>query len=160
MGGISLAENSRNRTRNEAIERIESYILKNKMAPHDKIPSERDLCELWDFNRTTLRSAIQHLVIEGKLYQKKGSGTYVAKEKLIRNLQDLKSLATVVRENQLILENQILSQEKIESNKQITRKLHLPLGHQVFALSRLRSINGEPITIETSFMDYVIGFPI
>ena len=64
-----MGENYGNRTRNEAIEKIESYIIKNKLAPHEKIPSERDLCEMWDFNRTTLRSAIQHLIIEGKLYR-------------------------------------------------------------------------------------------
>jgi len=148
-----LGENYGNRTRNEAIEKIESYIIKNKLAPHEKIPSERDLCEMWDFNRTTLRSAIQHLIIEGKLYQKKGSGTYIAKEKLERNLQDLKSLATVVRESNQTLRNRVLSQEKIESNKQITKKLHLALGHKVFALSRLRYIDEEAVTIETSFMD-------
>lgn len=154
MGGISLSEKNGNRSRDEAIEKIEYYIIKNKLVPHAKIPSERDLCEMWGFNRTTLRSAIQRLVVEGKLYQKKGSGTYVAKPKLVRNLQDLRSLSKEVNENGQTINNKVLSTEIMESNKQTTKKLHLPLGHKVYALTRLRYIDGEPATIETSFMDY------
>lgn len=143
-----------NRSRDEAIEKIEYYIISNKLVPHSKIPSERDMCEMWGFNRTTLRSAIQRLVVEGKLYQKIGSGTYVAKPKLVRNLQDLRALSTEVNENGQTLTNKILSVDIIESNKQTTKKLHLPLGHKVYALTRLRYIDEEPATIETSFMDY------
>jgi GntR family transcriptional regulator len=154
MGGISLSEKNRNRSRDEAIEKIEYYIIKNRLAPHAKIPSERDLCEMWGFNRTTLRTAIQRLVIEGKLYQKKSSGTYIAKPKLVRNLQDLRSLSREVKENGQTINNKVLSTEIMESNKQTTKKLHLSLGHKVYALTRLRYIDGEPATIETSFMDY------
>lgn len=149
-----MKEQYGNRSRDEAIEIIEYYIIKNELAPHEKIPSERDLCEMWGFNRTTLRSAIQRLVVEGKLYQKKGSGTYVATPKLVRNLQDLRSLSVEVRNNKQTLKSKVLSAEIIESNKQTTKKLHLPLGRKVYALTRLRYIDEEPVTIETSFMDY------
>lgn len=149
-----MKEKGRNRSRDEAIEKIEYYIIKNDLQPHAKIPSERDLCEMWGFNRTTLRSAIQRLVVEGKLYQKKGSGTYVASPKLVRNLQDLKSLSAEVRDCGQSLTSKILSADVIESNKQTTKKLHLPLGHKVFALTRVRYIDNEPVTVETSFLDY------
>ncbi|ERI93925.1 UbiC transcription regulator-associated domain protein [Clostridiales bacterium oral taxon 876 str. F0540] len=148
-----MSERNVNRSRDEAIEKIEYYIIKNKLTPHAKIPSERDLCELWGFNRTTLRSAIQRLVVEGKLYQKKGSGTYVAVPKLVRNLQDLRSLSKEVSENGQNLASEVLSADIIECNKQITKKLHVPLGHKIYALTRLRFIDDEPATIETSFMD-------
>ncbi|OPJ63101.1 GntR family transcriptional regulator [Clostridium oryzae] len=143
-----------NRSRDEAMEKIEYYIMKNELVPHEKLPSERDMCDMWNFNRTTLRSAIQRLITEGRLYQKKGSGTYVADPKLVRNLQDLRSLSTLVRENGGILTNKLLSVEVIESNKQTTKKLHLPLGHKVYALTRLRYVDEEPVTIESCFMDY------
>lgn len=153
-GGVTLKAMYRNSSRDEATEKIEYYIINNNLVPHAKIPSERDLCELWSFNRTTLRSAIQRLIVEGKLYQKKGSGTYVAKPKIIRNLQDLRALSSLVEENGQTLTNRVLSVDIIESNKQITRKLHLPLGHKVYVLTRLRYIDGEPVTIESCFMDY------
>jgi GntR family transcriptional regulator len=120
-----LEEKSRNRPRDEATEKIEAYIIKNKLEPHTKIPSERDLCEMWDFNRTTLRSAIKRLIVEGKLYQKMGSGTYVAEPKITRNLQDLKALSTLVKDYGHTLTSRVLSVDIIESNKQTTQK-HTP----------------------------------
>ncbi|WP_291575673.1 GntR family transcriptional regulator [Clostridium sp. UBA4548] len=149
-----MEEKYKNHFRDEAIEKIEYYIIKNKIRPHEKIPSERDLCEMWGFNRTTLRFAIQRLVIEGKLYQKKGSGTYVSEPKVIRNLQNLSSLSEEVRSNNKTLTSKILDYRVIESNKETTKKLHLTLGSKIFVLTRLRYIDEEPVTIETSFMDY------
>ena len=154
IGGISLKDTYRNRSRDEATEKIEYYIIKNKLAPHTKILSEREMCVLWELNRTTLRSAIKRLMVEGKLYQKKGSGTYVAQPKLTRNLQDITALSVVAKHNGRTITNKVLSVDITETNKQLTQKLQLPLGHKVLALTRLRYIDGEPVTIENSFMDY------
>ena len=49
------------RPRDEATEYIECYILEKNLPPHAKLPSERDMCSMWGFNRTTLRSAISTL---------------------------------------------------------------------------------------------------
>lgn len=142
------------RTRDEAREIIESFIIKNKMKPHTKLPSERDMCDMWNFNRTTLRSAIKRLVIEGKLYQIEGSGTYVAEPKIIRNLQDLKSMSEFIEERHLNLTSKVISFDIIEAYKRITKKLHVTLGHKVYVLTRLRLIEEEPVAIEISFLDY------
>ena len=56
----------KSRPRNEATERIEFYISSNNLPPYSRIPSERDMCEMWNINRTTLRSAIRRLINEGK----------------------------------------------------------------------------------------------
>lgn len=149
-----MEKKKQNRSRDEAVEKIECYIIENKLAPHTKLPSERDMCDMWNFNRTTLRSAIQRLINENKLYSKRGSGTFVAQPKLIRNLQDLKAFSTLVKENGQTQTNRVLSFDVIESNKKITQKLHIPLGHKVYVLSRLRFIDKEPAIIETSFLDY------
>lgn len=149
-----MEDQYKNRSRDEAIEKLEYYIHKNKLKPHDKLPSERDFCEMWGFNRTTLRFAIQRLIIEGKLYQKKGSGTYVAEPKIVRNLQNLRSLSEEVINNDKTLTSEVLDFRVIESNKETTKSLHLPLGKKVYVMSRLRFIDEEPFTIETSFMNY------
>lgn len=157
-----MNEKDRNRSRDEAIEKIEYHIIKNKLEPDEKIPSERDMCTMWGFNRTTLRASIQRLVVEGKLYQKKGSGTYIAKPKFIRELQDIKSLSEQVKEKKQVLTNKLISMDIIESNDQATqksklhliKKLNIPLGNKIYALTRLRLIDGEPVTIETSFISY------
>ena len=80
-------------SRDHATELVESYILDMGLRPGDRLPSERDMCRMWDLNRTTLRNAIQRLVSDGVLYCRMGSGTYVAQPKLVRNLQDVKGFS-------------------------------------------------------------------
>ena len=76
------------RPREEATELIECYIRRMDLQPYERLPSERELCQLWNLNRSTLRNAIRKLTEEGRLYSVKGSGTYIAPSKLERNLQD------------------------------------------------------------------------
>ncbi len=149
-----MIEEFKNRPREEAREQIEDYIAVHGLKGYDRLPSERDLCTMWGYNRMTLRSAIQNLIMEGVLYNKKGSGTYVAPQKLNRNLQDLKSFSATVQETGRTLTTKVVSKRIIECNKQVSQKLCLTLGHQVFELIRIRNIDDEPILIETTYLDY------
>ena len=44
---------------NDIYEKIEEYIDRNHLEPHDRLPSERYLSEVWNVNRLTLRDAIE-----------------------------------------------------------------------------------------------------
>jgi GntR family transcriptional regulator len=90
-------EKNRIRHRDEAVELIECYLQRHDLAPHAKLPSEREMCEMWGLNRATLRAALRRLIELGRIYSLKGSGTYVAPPKLERNLQDAKSTTESVR---------------------------------------------------------------
>lgn len=144
--------------REEASERIEGYIIAEGLGPNDKLPSERELCELWDMNRTTLRSAIKTLLAEGKLYNKVGSGTFVAPPKLTRNLQDMLPFSTLVAQADRRLSTRLLSKRIMECNKKVSLRLDVPLGRRIFELVRLRSVDGKPVLIETCFLD-ALRFP-
>jgi len=110
---------------------------------------------MWGFNRTTLRSAICRLIEEGKLYNKLGSGTFIAPPKVVRNLQDLKSLAEYSQEYGSVLTSQVVSLKVIESNKKIAQKLRIPLGTKVYELVRIRAFDDEPTHIDTSYIEFV-----
>ena len=74
----------RQKPRDEAIEKIENYMIRNRLQADDKLPSERAMCEMWDFNRSTLRSAIKQLISQGKIYNKSWSGICRMPEGCIR----------------------------------------------------------------------------
>ena len=65
---MSAMNIERQKPRDEAIEKIENFIIHNQLKPGDRLPSERSMCDMWDFNRSTLRSAIKQLILEGKIY--------------------------------------------------------------------------------------------
>ena len=71
-----------------ATEYLESYILENNLKAHDRLPPERELSQMWNLNRVTLRSAIASMEAAGRLYSVQGRGTMVA-PRFVRTLQNL-----------------------------------------------------------------------
>lgn len=139
-------------SRDCATELLEGYIASQNLKPDDRLPSERDMCEMWDLNRTTLRSAIKRLISLGTLYSKVGSGTYVAPPKLMRDLHDTAGFGEAVRMQGREPGAKVLSFELREADKVISRKLHIMLGSKVYVLQRARYIDELPAMIETTHL--------
>lgn len=140
-------------SRDHATELVESYILDMGLRPGDRLPSERDMCRMWDLNRTTLRNAIQRLVSDGVLYCRMGSGTYVAQPKLVRNLQDVKGFSEAVRETGRTPGARLVYCRQCEADKATTKRLHVSLGSPVVELCRVRTIDGVPVAMETTCLN-------
>ncbi|NLJ30956.1 MAG: GntR family transcriptional regulator [Clostridiales bacterium] len=143
----------RSRPRDAAAEQIECYLCENGLKAGDRLPSERDMCGRWGFNRTTLRSAIHRLIVEGVLINRVGSGTFVAPKKLVCNLQDLRAFSVVVAESGRSLENRLVTAQMIECSKPLAQKLKQPLGHRIFEMMRVRVVDSVPVLLETSYVD-------
>lgn len=141
------------RPRDAVAEKIECYIIENGLTAHQKLPSEREMCAMWDFNRTTLNNAIHRLADEGILYNRVGSGTYVAPPKLVRNLQDAEGFGSAARGAGRMLSTKVVSTGIREANKQISKKMKLPLGHKMFELVRVRFLENISVLLETAYLD-------
>jgi DNA-binding GntR family transcriptional regulator len=70
--------------KNVIIKKIE----KGEYAEDTKIPSEQELCALFDISRPTVRQAVSELTNNGYLYKLKGKGTYVSKSKNTIDIRD------------------------------------------------------------------------
>ncbi|MET9935824.1 GntR family transcriptional regulator, partial [Streptomyces sp. NPDC006324] len=57
------------------------------LPPGTPVPPERTLAAEFDTSRTTVRQALQELVVEGRLERIQGKGTFVAKPKVSQALQ-------------------------------------------------------------------------
>lgn len=139
------------RPRELAQERIEAYVLKNGLKPHDPLPPERELCAMWGCNRCTLRSAIARMTNQGRLYTLRGSGTRVA-PRMKRNLQDLQSFTESVRAQGLRAQSRLLSFSSVECDKHLSRKFKRMLGEKLYRVSRLRLADGVPMMIENAYI--------
>ncbi len=144
----------RSQPRDEIIERIECYIIENDLIAGDQLPSERKLCELWDCNRMTFRSAVNHLIAEGVLYSAPSKGNFVSQKKLERYLQDLTSFSDFVMLQGRTMKNKIVSQCIIAASQKIADRLQINEGDKVFELVRLRIVDDEPVSIEWSHLPY------
>ncbi len=59
-------------------ENLEAQIRDGEMKPGHKLPSEAELCKLYDVSRTVIREAVSRLKHDGLLESRQGSGITVA----------------------------------------------------------------------------------
>lgn len=138
---------------NEAIEKIENFIAVNRLTANTRIPSERDLCEMWGVSRSTLRNAVDTLVEYGLLHRVLGSGVYVAEPKLVRNLVGVTSLNDEIRQKGIHMSTKIVHAGVTEVTKQISRKLRIPLGRKVYEYVRVRAVGYKSCILETLYLE-------
>jgi GntR family transcriptional regulator len=136
---------------------LREQIESGKWAPGQQIPSETELCEIFDVSRTVVRQALNELVNEGLLYRRRGKGTFVAKPKIAESLvQNLTGFYEDMVAKGLTPITQVLEQKLIPASKKVAAMLNLKEGDQVIKIDRLRSIGSEPILIVTTFIPYHI----
>jgi len=121
--------------------------------PGQKIPSEAELCEIFDVSRTVVRQALSELVHEGVLYRRKGKGTFVAELKIRESLvQHLTGFYEDMVALGLKPSTKVLEQKVIPAPLKIADALGLEEGEPVVMIDRLRFVDGEPIVLVVTYL--------
>ena len=60
--------------------------IENKLEEDAQIPSEREICEVYDVSRTTVRQAMDELENERYIYKIHGKGTFVSPKRMNQDL--------------------------------------------------------------------------
>ena len=130
--------------------RLEQGIGSGVLPPNSSLPPERELADITDLSRVTVRKAIQELVREGLVEQRQGSGTFV-REPMARMEQSLKHLSSFTEDmaqrgmetTSKWLERGVFAPNELES---VT--LGLDPGEDVARIYRLREAGGRPMALE------------
>ena len=121
------------------------------MPPGTPVPPERTLATQFDTSRTTVRQALQELVVEGRLERIQGKGTFVAKPNVAQVLQ-LTSYTEDMRAQGLEPTSQLLDIGYVTADDRLAGLLDIKAGGRVLRIERLRLANGEPMAIETTHL--------
>ncbi len=116
------------------------------------LPSETELCEMFSVNRGTLRHALDLLEREGLIYREKGRGTFIRRRRVELDLTYLCSTSEDLRNRGWTPGTELLSIIQITPRVHIQNSLHLADGEKVWEVYRLRFANGEPISLQRSFL--------
>jgi DNA-binding GntR family transcriptional regulator len=101
------------------IEKIDS----GEFAEDIKIPSEQELCEMYDISRPTVRQAISELTNSGYLFKEKGKGTYVSSAKSRIDIKNYSGFTDSILDSDVPGERNIIS-VKIINEHETDKKLY------------------------------------
>lgn len=142
---------------NQIRELLRARILDGTYAPLSRIPSESELCEIFDVSRITIRQALHDLQKEGLIFKIHGKGTFVAKPKAYQNISSLQGLAESLAHQGYEVVNRVLSIQYPEAPPLVAERLALARGEAVAEIKRVRLVNREPISLEVTYVPAPIG---
>lgn len=141
-------------------EHLKKQIETGRYQVDDLIPSERELSELFEINRMTVRQAINELVQEGLLQRQRGVGTFVSKRKIEQPLTKLSNFTSDMVNRGMQPGARFLSMEVIPATGSVAQRLQIPEGESVIELVRIRTGDGEPMALEKSYLVHKWAEPL
>lgn len=129
---------------------IKQNIQKGKYKPEEALPGERQLMEIFQVSRVTVRQAISELVNEGVLFKRQGSGTYVNPETSERLFLELYGLVEELNLSGAETKIELISSGFKPATPLVADELKLDEGDMVFFYKRLIYSNNVPILFTTS----------
>lgn len=132
---------------------LRSKIEDGELSPNHPIHSERELEEIYDVSRTTIRQALSMLENNGYIYREHGRGTFVSPPKFQNSLHRLTSFTVDMEERGLKPGQKILELKFVEPPSIVRQQLDLPESvNEVLCVARLRLADDLPIGLHFSYM--------
>ncbi|MCC3374197.1 GntR family transcriptional regulator [Cohnella sp. REN36] len=133
-------------------DRLLEDIRSGVLQPGDAIKTEAQLSEVYSVSRATVRQAVTELVHDGYLVRQQGRGTFVNKPRIDTPVGNMYSFTKHMEERGHKPEFKIIDFEIIMPKASVREKLGLREKQLVYRLVRQRSLDGEPIMVETTFI--------
>ncbi|MFP5479493.1 MAG: GntR family transcriptional regulator [Alphaproteobacteria bacterium] len=138
--------------------RIADAMARGVLPPGASLPAERDIAAMTGLSRVTVRKAIEALVAQGALQQRRGSGTYVAPK--VERLEQALSLLTSFTEDMArrgkSVESVWIGRSVQAPTPEEVMALGLGAGDRVARLERVRRSDGVPLAIERASLPTTI----
>ncbi|NQP32661.1 GntR family transcriptional regulator [Streptococcus suis] len=127
--------------------------IRERMAPNEKLFSERELTHLYGVSRITVRLAMQELEKRGLVYKKHGKGTYVSEiSEPAVDLSQVYSFTEQMKVMGKVPKTTILSFQEMDASEYISQQLMIDIGEKVYELERLRLADGIPMMLERTYI--------
>lgn len=138
--------------KNLIVEKIEN----GEFAENDQIPSEQELCELYNISRPTVRQAICELTNNGYLYKEKGKGTFVSSSKSRIDIKNYSGFTDSILDSQVPGQRNIIELNTLRNSdfKKLDGIFNIAYNQKVdFAeVKYITNQNSEAISLNISYL--------
>ena len=139
---------------------VDEIIKEYEGAPYfSPMLSEREMCEKYHVSRPTIRKALQHLENEGIIKVLRGQGAFfLGSGKLVESSftmgrRKIGFYDQVVSQGS-VPTSKVLTQDIQPADKLVAAKLKIKRGDPVFCLERVRYVDGEVFSVNSSRISY------
>ena len=124
-------------------------IESGKWSAGDRLPSERTMADEFNINRQTVRQGLSLLINRGLIEKIRGSGTFISQPRLERDVTEFLDFSERIKRQGYSPGSTVMAFERIKPSKKIANDLAITQDVEVFRFHRLRTINDQPIVLET-----------
>jgi GntR family transcriptional regulator len=136
---------------------LRQMIMDGTYQPHQQMPSENEMVELFRVSRITIRQALTELQNEGLIFRIHGKGTFVSKPKAFQDLQRLQSFGEAMQPMGYETYSKLISMREIEPSPQVRARLKLGSRERAVEIRRVRYLNRDPLSLDVSYFPLALG---
>ena len=133
-------------------EELRRKILSNEWEEGSKLPSEKEICEIFGVSRITVRKAIDELQDENYIVKKQGRGTFIQSRTIGQKLHKFYSFSEELSKLGIKETTKVVTFKTILPGSTIRDALKLELEEKVFWIKRIRFMDSKAYTIENSYI--------
>jgi GntR family transcriptional regulator len=136
---------------------LRDRIAAGQPAAGERLGDQRRLAREFDVTLMTLRHALELLERDGLITRRHGLGTFVAAPPIDYDILRLRALAGDLSAQGEDVATRFLGSHFGRPDHQVARALGLQRDDRVFALERLRLVDGRPMSLQISFLPAGVG---
>lgn len=139
---------------------LEQLIISRHLPAGTRLPPEVDVAAALGVSRMTLRQALASVESKGLLERRRGrfGGSFVAQPRFDFSLSDLPGFTEQMRRAHVEAGAHVVQARTRAPAPDVRAALRLRRGEQVHEVLRVRSANGDPITLEETYLPAAV-FP-
>jgi GntR family transcriptional regulator len=138
-------------------ELLRAQIVQGTYRPNQMIPSEVELSRTFGISRMTARAVVTQLVQEGLLRRAQGKGTFVVEPKIEAGSLAYRGIRQQLEAMGYSTTTQLLQFTTVPADVRSAGILNVPQGEPLFFVRRLRSVEGDPISLHLSYIPRALG---
>lgn len=129
-------------------------MIENKLEENDQILSEREICEIYNVSRTTVRQAMDELEKEGYIYKVHGKGTFVSPKRMNQDLISFYSFTEEMKKIGKTPTSEVTGFEIVEAGDKIGKIFKIDSEELLYKVSRIRKADEVHMMYETTYLPF------